>query len=99
MGDDKEYRYRVLVRREGLTPLPGAAEWVSRLHAEGWRQAIASSAPRANLDAVVEALDLRRFFEVSVAAEDVTKGKPDPEVFLTAAARLGAPVGASIVVE
>lgn len=49
VGDTKELRYRELVRLEGLTPLPGAAEWVQRLHEEGWMQAIASSAPRLNV--------------------------------------------------
>src|SRR5438876_8926724 len=41
IGDMKEGRYRELVRLEGLSPLPGAAEWVERLHCRGWLQAIA----------------------------------------------------------
>src|SRR5581483_652479 len=53
VGDAKEALYRDLVRSGGITPLPGAAEWVRRLHADGWRQAIASSAPRANVETIV----------------------------------------------
>src|SRR5579871_1384023 len=43
VGDAKEALYRDLLRRGGIAPLPGAAEWVARLHAAGWAQAIASS--------------------------------------------------------
>ena len=99
IGDAKEARYRELVRQEGLAPLPGAAEWVERLHREGWQQAIASSAPRANVDAVLDALGLRRWFQATVSAEDVTAGKPDPQVFLIAASRVGAEPRSCIVVE
>jgi HAD superfamily hydrolase (TIGR01509 family) len=99
IGDAKEVRYRELVGLEGLAPLPGAAEWVERLHGEGWRQAVASSAPRLNVETVLEALGLGRWFHATVSAEDVQAGKPDPQVFLVAASRLGASPEASIVVE
>jgi beta-phosphoglucomutase-like phosphatase (HAD superfamily) len=50
--------------------------------------AIASSTPRRNIECVIDELQLRSFFAATVAAEDVTHGKPDPEVFLLAAKRL-----------
>jgi beta-phosphoglucomutase family hydrolase len=99
VGDAKEELYRRLVRESGLAPLPGAAEWVRRLRRENWRQAVASSAPRANLDVVLEVIGLRGCFQAVVSAEDVTAGKPDPQVFLTAAARLGASPSQCVVVE
>jgi len=99
IGDTKEVYYRDLVARSGLVPLPGAAQWVQDLHREGWRQAVASSAPRANVEVVAKALGLDRYFDTLVAAEDVTRGKPEPEVFLTAAARLGVPPPRCVVVE
>ena len=99
IGNAKEARYRELVRLEGLAPLPGAAEWVERLHGEGWRQAVASSAPRLNVETVLEVLGLARWFHATVSAEDVQAGKPDPQVFLVAASRVGASPEASIVVE
>jgi beta-phosphoglucomutase family hydrolase len=99
IGDSKEEMYRNLVREGGLQPLPGAVEWIRRLHHQGWPQAIASSAPRANIDAVLEVIGLAGQFQASVSAEDVTAGKPDPQVFLTAAARLGVPPPRCIVVE
>jgi beta-phosphoglucomutase len=99
VAEAKESEYRRLVSVHGLQPLPGAREWVERLRAAGWRQTIASSAPRKNVEVMLAAIGLAAAFDGIVASEDVGKGKPDPEVFLTAAARLGATPESSIVVE
>jgi beta-phosphoglucomutase len=93
IGDAKEEEYRRLARERGLSPLPGAAEWTARLHAEGWKQAIGSS------EVALRVLKLDQFFDGIASAEDVLRGKPDPQVFLTAAARLGVPPARCIVVE
>jgi HAD superfamily hydrolase (TIGR01509 family) len=95
----KEELYRHLVRKDGMSPLAGVASWLRRLHDQGWLQAIASAAPRANIDVVLEALSAAHFFQGIVSAEDVHKGKPDPEVYLTAASRLGTSPDQCIVVE
>jgi beta-phosphoglucomutase family hydrolase len=99
VGDAKEALYRQLASLEGLTPLPGAAAWIVRLHHEGWRQAIASSAPAENVRVMLDVLELDRYFDAVVTAEDVTAGKPDPQVFLAAAGKLGVPAAACVVVE
>jgi len=99
IGEVKEALYRELVTAEGPHPRPGAAEWVRRLDESGWRQAVASSAPRRNVEVAVEALGLARHFSALVAAEDVRKGKPAPEVFLTAASLLRTPERRAVVVE
>lgn len=99
IGDAKEVEYRRLMREEGLEGLPGAQEWIDRLAARAWRQAIASSAPRLNVYAVLDALAWHGRFGAIVAAEDVRRGKPDPEVFLVAAERLGVDPSACVVVE
>jgi HAD superfamily hydrolase (TIGR01509 family) len=99
IANAKERLYRHLVREGGLEPLPGAREWTERLARDGWRQAIASSAPRENVDLVLATIGLASCFQAIVSAEDVTIGKPDPQVFLTAAARLGSAPAQSIVVE
>jgi beta-phosphoglucomutase len=99
IAEAKEAEYRRLAQEHGLTPLPGAAEWLARLQADGWRQAIASSAPRQNVEVMLRALHLERYFDAIVASEDVTTGKPDPEVFLTAASRLRVTPPRCIVVE
>ncbi len=95
----KEELYRQLIRRDGMSPEPGVATWLRRLHNEGWQQAIASAAPRANIDAVLDALSATHIFQGIVSADDVHRGKPDPEVFLTAATRVGVPPDRCIVVE
>jgi beta-phosphoglucomutase len=99
IAEAKEADYRRLVREGGLSPLPGAAEWVMRLKQDGWRQAIASSAPRLNVQVMLEACGLEKLFDALVAAEDVVVGKPDPQVFQAAAARLHTPPDRCIVVE
>ena len=99
IGNAKEEMYRDLVRRGLVSPLPGVTSWLHRLHSQGWLQAIASSAPRANVEAILEALAAADIFQTIVSAEDVHRGKPDPEVYLTAAARVGALSGRCIVVE
>lgn len=99
VGEAKEACFRALVVAEGLAPLPGAVEWIERLARAGWRQAIASSAPRANVEVVVRALGIGGWLGVLVAAEDVHRGKPDPDVFLESAARLGVAPARAVVVE
>jgi len=99
IANAKEELYRHLIRRDGVSPLPGVATWLHRLHRDGWLQVIASAAPRANIDAVLEALSATHIFQGIVSAEDVRRGKPDPEVYLTAASKVGASPQNCIVVE
>ena len=99
ISNAKEEQYRDLIRKHGMSPLPGVSDWVRRLHEEGWLQAIASAAPRPNIEVVVESLKAAHYFRAIVSAEDVQKGKPDPEVYLLAASRVGVSPDRSIVVE
>jgi HAD superfamily hydrolase (TIGR01509 family) len=99
IANAKEELYRYLIIHNGISPLPGVARWVRQLHQQGWLQAVASAAPRANIDAVLEALSATHIFQGIVSAEDVHRGKPDPEVYLTAASRVGVPPERCIVVE
>ena len=99
VSETKERAFRRLLREEGLHPLPGALVWLGRLREAGWRQALASSAPRPNIDASFEALGLGRFLDAVVSADEVGRGKPDPAIFLEAARRLGLPPRRCVVVE
>ena len=99
IGNAKEERYRQFIREKGISALPGVEACVKTLHKGGWCQAIASAAPRANIELILSVLAFAPFFQAIVSAEDVRKGKPDPEVFLTAAARLGVPSERCIVLE
>src|SRR5918994_4812466 len=81
IGDRKEAEYRRLVEEHGLKPLPGAREWLIRLRENGWKQSIASSAPGENVLVMLRVLGLESYLDAIVSAEDVTIGKPDPQVF------------------
>ena len=99
IANAKEEQYRQLIRTNGISPLPGVVHWVRRLHIAGWLQAIASAAPRANIEAILQALSATHVFQGMVSAEDVRHGKPEPEVYLLAAARIGVPPERCVVVE
>jgi beta-phosphoglucomutase len=99
VGNTKEEAYRRLVRERGVLALPGAVSWLSRLKGLGWRQALASSAPRPNIDAVFDALGFGDYLDTVVSADEVGSGKPDPAIFFAAAERLGLPPARCIVVE
>ena len=99
IADAKEELYRNLIRTNGILALPGVASWLPRLHEHRWLQAVASSAPRRNVEVVLDALGAAHYFQGVVSGEDVRKGKPDPEVYLAAASCVGASPDRCIVVE
>lgn len=93
----KEALYRDLIR--GKVPLmPGARDILDYLHAKNYRLAIGSSGPKENIAMIVEALGAEKLFSALVTGFDVTRGKPDPQVFLLAAERLGlAPENCTVI--
>jgi beta-phosphoglucomutase len=98
IGETKETYYRTEAEK-GVHLLPGVRELLDGLHVRGARQAVGSSAPRDNLDLILRITDSRRYFEALVGMEDTTRGKPDPQVFLVAAEKLGVPPSRCIVLE
>lgn len=95
--DRKESTFRKVM--PGKIPvLPGVRSWLARLHELGFRQAVASSAPQENIDAILDDLDLCRYFDAVVSAGRYP-GKPDPAVFLHAAEELGVPPERCTVIE
>ena len=91
----KTRKYRRLME-EGPVPLfPGVECLIREAASEGLPQAICSGALLGEIDQTLVKVSLRDCFEVIVAAEDVGKGKPDPEGFLKALARLNARLGQS----
>ena len=98
IGDRKELFYRELAR-QGVELLPGARELIAQLAKLGVRQAIGSSAPRDNLELILEMSDLEDAFGAIVAMEDVQRGKPNPDVFLRAAQRLEIAPELCVVIE
>jgi HAD superfamily hydrolase (TIGR01509 family) len=84
--------------REHLPLLPGAVAAVTRM-AERWPLGLASSAPRSLIETVLDASGLRPRFAATVSTEEVARGKPAPDGYLTAAERLGVPPRACAAVE
>jgi len=97
VSDRKEQLFRQAVRGR-VQPLPGVLAWLERLEAAGVQQAIASSAPPANIDALVDELGLRDYFDAIASGSDLP-GKPDPTLFLEAALLIGVPPERCVVVE
>src|SRR5215208_2820799 len=67
LGEAKEAAYRDMVRQRGIEPLPGVKRWLARLRDAGWRQAVASSAPPANIDVIIDVLGLEDCFNACVS--------------------------------
>jgi HAD superfamily hydrolase (TIGR01509 family) len=84
--------------REGAPRIDGAAEAVQRIAAR-WPVAVASSAHREVIDAALDSTGLTAVFQVVVSSDEVERGKPDPDVYLEAAGRLGLPPARCLVVE
>ena len=74
---------------ERLRAFPDAAETVPALAFEGIPLAVASSSRRSRLDLMLDIVGLRRYFEFTVAGDEVANGKPDPEIYLAGASGIG----------
>jgi HAD superfamily hydrolase (TIGR01509 family) len=79
--------------------LPGALELLDRLEAAGIPRAIATSSRSAYVERVLPPFALLPRFAFVLTADDVTLGKPDPEIYAKAAARFGLPPGRTLVLE
>lgn len=95
----KEELYREVVRDRGVEALPGVRTWLVRLRDAGVPCVIGSSTHRANIELTLASIGFGEFFPDIVSAEDVTCGKPNPEVFLTAARRIARPPACCVVFE
>jgi beta-phosphoglucomutase len=98
LADLKREHYSRLSRR-GVVAVAGARAFVEALVRDRVPRAVATSASRRDLERVLEALGLRGQIDAAVTADDVRRGKPDPEVYLTAAEQLGVEPTACVVFE
>ena len=99
IGFEKEELYRMAVRRDGTELLPGVHTLLEAAQSAGWKQAIGSSAPRANIELLLDVTGIRALMDAVVSGDDVQRGKPAPDVFLVGAARLDVPGSRCIVLE
>ena len=95
----KESIYRESIRREGIQALPGVLELLDLLKDRDIPCVVASSTPKKNIEVVLDIIGVRDHFKAIVASGDVRLGKPDPEVFLVAANKIGRSPGHCVVFE
>ncbi len=85
----KEELYRTVLTAGALSPLGGVVEFLNWLRDLRIPCAVGSSTERLNIETVMQVLKLEEYFQAVISGEDVTSGKPDPEVFVLAAAEIG----------
>lgn len=93
----KEHLYRTLIPE--VVPIAAIVAEAHRLHGAGCALAVASGGMRVMVEETLEILGIRPLFAAVIAAEDVWRGKPDPEPFLLAAQRIGVPPAECVVYE
>lgn len=98
LADRKETIYRDLIRNDPPI-VPGVTNLIRDLHTRGARLAVGSSGPRKNIRLVLDAMGAYDLFTAIVSGDDVSRGKPDPQVFELAAARLDLPPHRCVVIE
>ena len=82
-----------------VRPMPGALTLLEELEEAGWLQAVASSAPKANMDLLLAILGARNRFQAILSGEELETGKPDPTLFLRGAKALQLSPDRCVVVE
>lgn len=82
-----------------LKEVAGLRNLLEKLRNNNYKIAIATTSPKNNCDFVLEGLGLGDYFDELVSSEDVSKGKPDPEVYQTALRKLGVRASQSVVFE
>ena len=97
IDDRKESAFRQAIHGHAQL-LPGVTQWLETLHTAGVRMAVGSSAPMANVEALVSETGIQPYFQALVSANG-KPSKPDPWVFLQAAQKIEVLPSACWVVE
>lgn len=87
LADRKELLYREFFLPHRKT-VAGAIEFLEESSRLGIKMAVATAAPEANVEFILDGLNLRKYFRAITTAADVSNGKPDPEIFLKSAEKL-----------
>ncbi len=98
LDDEKEDLYRQIIATE-FPEMPHARALIHNLHQIGWHIALGSSGPVENVNLAIEKLGIQDQIQAAISGNDVSCGKPDPEVFLIAAERIQVPVKNCVVIE
>ena len=97
--EKKEAVFQEIASLNGLLPMPGVVDFLEKIKAKGLRIALATGAGRTKLDYIFKRIEVSQYFQEIITANEIQKGKPDPEIFLKAAEKLGIRPEEAIVVE
>lgn len=98
MSYEKEELYRKFAKGN-IKPIDGSIDTLSFIKENGFKIALVSSTPKENIDFIFKELNVDKFFDVVVSGTDIMQGKPNPECYLIAAAKLGVKPQRCYVVE
>lgn len=96
-AEEKEALFRSLY--DDIVPVPGLIDFLEQLDAASIKRAIATSAPRANVDFTLTKTETEQYFPIILDEAFVTTGKPHPEIYLMSAAAVGMAPSRCIVIE
>jgi HAD superfamily hydrolase (TIGR01509 family) len=95
---EKEAMFREIYK-EKVETISHYLEFLNELKSRGFKTAVATSAPRANLDLIISTLQIKDKMDSMMSSEDVTFHKPNPEVYLKSAERVGVSASDCVVFE
>lgn len=87
-----------LKRRHLCRLFPGVLEWLKYFQTNGFKQAVASSAPQINIEILMKQFSIQKYFNLLQTSEGMA-GKPDPQIFLTAAKKMQTKAQNCLVIE
>ena len=88
IGSYKEVLYRDLYRPH-IQPIAGLETFLTQIHQQNLPMGIATMGDQHNIDFTFEALQMGSYFHSTTGGHEVARGKPHPEIFLTAAQKIG----------
>lgn len=98
ISNEKEAAYRQIYQSE-IKPIDGLIDFLESVKVANIPMAIGTAAPAENAEFVLEYLPISGYFDAIFHAGDVTKGKPDPQVFELAAAAMDVPLTDCLIFE
>ncbi|MCL2281597.1 MAG: tRNA (adenosine(37)-N6)-threonylcarbamoyltransferase complex dimerization subunit type 1 TsaB [Dehalococcoidia bacterium] len=99
ISEEKNQIYRDIIQQNIVLPMPGATELLEALHIRSIPMAVASSSPHQNIEIVLGKLGIKHMFKAIISGEEVNYGKPNPEIYHKAAAKLGIETRHCVVIE
>ncbi len=94
----KEVYYREMIKKN-LKPLPGVINLIKNLKQNFFKLGIATSGPIENVNLILENLNINKYFDCVITANDIKNGKPAPDVFLMVSRKLNIPPTCCLVIE